>query len=462
MSEVANYKITKIIEKKRNGQKLSDDEIRYFVDSFVKCSMLNILQMGGIAVDRCQIGAMLMAMYLNKLDEDETSNLTEAMTNSGFVFTWPKEWSYLVVDKHSTGGVGDKVSLVLVPALAGVGLKVPMVSGRSLSHLGGTLEKLAQSIPGFRVDLNKVEIKEAVNVTGCCIVGENEDYVPADKILYECREITATADYPPFIISSIVSKKLCEGIKTLVYDVKFGKGSVFSSKEEAEQTARDLVRYSKHVKTSALLTSMENPLGKAIGNSVEVAEAIDCLKGNGPSDVVQITCALGSELIQSIFGRSREEGKEIIMGALIDGRALEKFHSMIVQQGVTLETANELCYGDASKILPKVQYDTDIVYEGIDGFILEINPLILGEVWKELMQFSQHPGIGLTLIKSVRDHITKGAAWVRIHHHRDQITNCMKAKLKSAISVQRCQKERVLIDKRLCLSENSVLIEENY
>lgn len=458
----ANYKITKIIEKKRNGEKLDDSEIGYFLDSFVNSSMLNLLQMGGTAIDRSQIGAMLMAMYLKGLDEDETSSLTEAMTKSGFVFKWPKEWGHLVVDKHSTGGVGDKVSLVLAPALAAVGLKVPMVTGRSLGHTGGTLDKL-QSIPGFRIDLNKAEIEQTVNATGCCIVNQNENYVTADKILYECREITATVDFPPFIISSIVSKKLCEGVKTIVYDVKFGKGSIFSSKNEAEETARNLVKFSKCVKTSALLTSMENPLGKAIGNSVEVAEAIQCLKGKGPSDVVHITCALGSELLQSVYGKSREEGKEIIKDALNDGRALTRFHNMIVHQGVAYETANELCYGDADSVLPRVNQCTDIFHEGEDGYIQEINPLILAEMWKEMVQDTiQHPGVGLILHKVVGDTIMQGEAWVRICHLRDQLTNGMKEKLKTAISVQECPKERVLIEKRLYLSENSDLIEEAY
>lgn len=459
---MANYKIIKIIEKKRNGEKLDDSEIGYFIDSCVNSSMLNILQMGGIAIDRSQIGAMLMAMYFKGLDVDETRSLTEAMAKSGFVFTWPKEWRHLVVDKHSSGGLEDKVSIVLVPALAAVGLKVPMITGQLHSETGGTLDKL-QSIPGFRVDLNKEEIKQAVDVNGCCIVNQNENYVAADKILYECREFTATVDYPPFIVSSIVSKKLCEGVKTLVYDVKFGKGSVFRSKNEAEETARNLVRFSKCVKTSALLTSMENPLGKAIGNSLEVVEAIQCLKGNGPSDVVHVICALGSELLQSVYGKSREEGKEMITNALKDGTALKKFHKMLLLQGVAYETANELCHGDAISILPKAHQCTDIFHEGEDGYIHEINPVILGEIWKRMKNDKmQHPGVGLELLKVVGDNIKQREAWVRIYHLRDQLTNDMKAKLKNAIFVQECPKERVLIEKRFYLSENSDLIEEIY
>lgn len=450
----------KIIEKKRNGQKLSDEEIQYFVNSVSKTAKTDAENSKGI--DRSQIGAMLMAIYLRGLDDDETIQFTLRMKNSGFVFSWPPEWKHLVVDKHSTGGVGDKISLVLAPALAAVGLKVPMISGRSLAHTGGTLDKL-ESIPNFRVDLTKEEIYRAIDCIGCCIVGQTSDIVPTDKILYQCREITATIDSHPLIIASIVSKKLCEGTEALVYDVKFGKGSFFSSKKEAEEMALSLVRSSKGVKASALLTSMDSPLGKAIGNSVEVIEAIDCLKGNGPSDVVKLTCALGSELLQSVGKTKREEGFSMILEAMKDGRALEKFHSMIIHQGVSAETAKELCYGNAHSVFTKAKNETDISYDGDDGYIQEIDALALANVWKEeFVSSDQNPGVGFVLLKVVGERIISGDAWIRVYHQCLKIPQETYQKLKNAITVAGSEKETVLISKRIFLTDESTVISENY
>ncbi|XP_035215241.1 thymidine phosphorylase-like isoform X2 [Stegodyphus dumicola] len=410
---MSNFKLTKIIEKKRKCGILTGEDIEYFVDAVVKSTREN--KCPSQAADRCQIGALLMAMYLNGLTSKETADLTEKMMNSGHVFHWPEDWKDTVVDKHSTGGVGDKVSLVLAPVLAALGLKVPMISGRSLLHTGGTLDKL-ESIPGVRVYFKANEIQKIVETVGCCIVGQTEDCNPADKVLYQCREITATVDSAPLIVASIVSKKLSEGLNAIVYDVKFGKGAIFKTKEEALEIAKQLVSASKTVKSSALLTAMDAPLGRTIGNSLEVMEAVESLRGNGPSDFLRVVIALGSEVLLLVNGTKKNEAEELISSALNDGKALRKFHDMIIAQGASRVEAEELCYGNINAALPKASYATEISYSGEEGYICEIDPLSLANVWKEEYSNSQgNPGIGIRIVKAIGERIKSATVQILVY-----------------------------------------------
>ncbi|XP_042911821.2 thymidine phosphorylase-like [Parasteatoda tepidariorum] len=452
---MANLKLTKIIETKRNGGVLSTEDVSYFV----KCVIKSISKEEG-AADRSQIGAMLMAIYLKGLNDFETAELTMAMTSSSNAFVWPESYKDFVVDKHSTGGVGDKISLILAPVLAALGLKVPMVSGRSLGHTGGTLDKL-ESIPGYRVSLTKQEIQSALENVGCCIVGQTEDCAPADKVLYHCREITATVDCASLIISSISSKKLSEGLNSLVYDVKYGKGSVFKSKEEALDTAKSLVNASKSVDVVALLTSMENPLGRNSGNSLEVLESIECLRGGGPDDILQLVTALGAELLHSTKHLEREVGAKHISEALKNGEALKKFYDMITFQGVSKSIAHELCYGDSSQVLRKAPYQTNITYSGFEGYIENIDPLKLANIWKEEEYISQNnPGIGFTLLKAIGDKICKGDAWLQFHHHQSELLKSQERELHSAITVCSGKVERKLIDRRIYYEGDYLVVKE--
>lgn len=441
-----NFRLIKILEEKRNGNELSNEDIEYFVNSVVK-STLKDVESDEVA-DRSQIGAMLMAIYFKGLNSRETSVLIQKMKNSGYIFSWPETWSDLVVDKHSTGGVGDKVSLILAPALAALGLKVPMISGRSLGHTGGTLDKL-ESIPGFRIYLPKEEIYSIIKSVGCCIVGQTDDCVPADKILYHCRDITATVDCPPLIIASIVSKKLSVSPSTLVYDVKYGKGSVFKSKEEALYTARELVKASKDVNSSAILTSMENPLGKSIGNSLEMLEALECLQGRGPQDVLEVTYALGSEILRHARKTSIEEGEMLISSVLKNGQALAKFHDMLICQGVSENIASVICYGNADSILSKELHTTDIHHIGSEGYIKEIDPLVLAKWWKEEYSLSFCHFIGITLLKSVEDRIQPGDAWARVYHNSSQLTDEVICKLQHAIYVDSHKYRRTVVCQKI-------------
>ncbi|NWX59188.1 TYPH phosphorylase, partial [Promerops cafer] len=297
-----------LIRKKRDGERLEEAEIR----SFVRGVTEGTAQQG-------QIGAMLMAIRLRGMDAGETLALTQAMASSGRTLAWPPAWHGLVVDKHSTGGVGDKVSLALAPALAACGCKVrgtrrwggdrgvpeplcppaplpqvPMISGRGLGHTGGTLDKL-EAIPGFRVSQSPEEMQHILAQVGCCIVGQSAELVPADRVLYGLRDVTATVDSLPLITASILSKKAAEQLSALVLDVKFGGAALYPTQESARELAQSLVEVGTHlgIRTAALLTRMEQPLGRAVGNALEVLEALECLGGGGPPDLRHLVTALG-------------------------------------------------------------------------------------------------------------------------------------------------------------------------
>ncbi|KAG8179501.1 hypothetical protein JTE90_005253 [Oedothorax gibbosus] len=453
---MGDYELKQIIKKKQDEEDLSSADIKYFVDAVTKSIQNDGNKQEHGTADRCQIGAMLMAMYLKGLNDFETNQLTINMKNSGSVFDWPDHHKDRIVDKHSTGGVGDKTSLILAPALAACGLLVPMISGRSLNHTGGTLDKM-EAIKGLSVFLTESEIKSAMDSVGCCIVGQTADCVPADKVLYHCRDITSTVNYPPLIISSIVSKKLSESPCALVYDVKFGKGAIANSKEEALAMAQNLVLASRPVKAMALLTSMEAPLGRAIGDSLELLEALECLKGRGPNDVIQLVEALGDVLLKL----TNEAGNRIL-DTLNNGAALKKFHDMIILQKVDEEVAKELCYGDVSKALKdKAPYITKLQYTGKEGFVSSIDSRVLGNVWKEEYSFSnKNPGVGFLLLKVIGDEIKSGDAWAEFHHQRKELTPDQLTSLSNAVQVSPEVTPKKLIEYVVYLKNDKIMVED--
>ncbi len=274
-----------VIAKKRDGVALTRDEIAEFVSGFTNGSIPDY-----------QMSALAMAIYLRGMSEEETAALTEQMLASGVQLKWLAGSS--VVDKHSTGGVGDKVSLLLAPLLACCGLRVPMISGRGLGPTGGTLDKL-ESIPGFRTDLNLDEIREITNRVGCVIAGASAEIAPADRKLYALRDVTATVASIPLITASIMSKKLAEGLDALVLDVKVGSGAFMKTFRQARELARSLVETGRRmgVSTTALITDMSQPLGRMAGNAVEVDETVTALLGQGPADLIALTNSLGAELL---------------------------------------------------------------------------------------------------------------------------------------------------------------------
>ena len=312
-----------IIRKKRDGAALDRAEIDHFVTGATDGSWPDY-----------QISALLMAIVLRGMSDEETAWLTEGMARSGARFDL-QGLPGLKVDKHSTGGVGDKTSLVLAPLAAACGVIVPMMSGRGLGHTGGTLDKL-EAIAGFRVDCSAREIVDALADVGCVIVGQTKDIAPADRRLYRLRDVTATIESIPLITASIMSKKLAEGIDALVLDVKVGCGAFMKTVSEAEQLAQSMVRAGQlaGVRTEAVLTRMDAPLGRAVGNAVEVIESIDTLRGQGPRDLTELSVILAARMVL-MAGRaaSLDEAERRVREALGSGAGLERFRRMIARQG---------------------------------------------------------------------------------------------------------------------------------
>jgi len=319
---------TEVIARKRDGETLSADEIADFISRFA-----------GDEIPDYQMSALAMAIYLRGMQPDETAALTEAMLRSGTRLSWPT--GNPVVDKHSTGGSGDTVSLILAPLLACCGLRVPMISGRGLGPTGGTLDKL-ESIPGFRTDLSVREIQEITERVGCVITGATANIAPADKKLYALRDVTATVASIPLITASIMSKKLAEGLNVLVLDVKHGSGAFMKSLDQARELARSLVETGRRmgVETTALISDMNQPLGRMVGNAIEVNTAVEVLKAERPGELNDLTFELGIELlVQSKLTNSRDEARATLRRHLQTGTAFAKFHQMVEAQGGDLDAA---------------------------------------------------------------------------------------------------------------------------
>ncbi|MCX6543082.1 MAG: thymidine phosphorylase [Acidobacteria bacterium] len=312
-----------IIRRKRDGFGLTRDEVDSFVTGATDGSWPDY-----------QISALLMAIVLRGMGDEETAWLTDAMARSGARFDLAS-LPGLKVDKHSTGGVGDKTSLILAPLAAACGAIVPMMSGRGLGHTGGTLDKL-EAIPGFKVDLSAREIVDALAEVGCVIVGQTRDIAPADRRLYRLRDVTATVESIPLITASIMSKKLAEGIDALVLDVKVGRGAFMKTAPEADQLARAMVSAGRlaGVRTEALLTRMDAPLGRAVGNALEVIESIETLRGEGPPDLTGLSVMLAARMVL-MAGRAETaaEAERLVRSALASGEGLARFRQMVARQG---------------------------------------------------------------------------------------------------------------------------------
>ena len=322
--------IAQLIAKKRDGSELTRDEIVHLVNGYVDGSVADY-----------QMSAWAMAVFLQGMTTEETAALTEAMLASGEVFDWTGKFAGGPPngDKHSSGGIGDKVSIPLAPALACCGFRVPMISGRGLGATGGTLDKL-ESIPGMRIDYDLEEAQQIATDVGCVICSASPKLVPADRKLYALRDVTATVPTIPLITASIMSKKLAEGLDALVLDVKCGSGAFMKTPEEANALARSLVDTGKRmgVATTALVTDMNQPLGRLAGNGIEIDESVACLEGGGPEDLREITVKLGGELLCSAgLAADAAEGEAKIAATLDDGSAREKLAEMVRAQGGDLD-----------------------------------------------------------------------------------------------------------------------------
>lgn len=414
--------IQEIIGCKRDGGTLSEADIYTWVEELV-----------GGSVAGAQLGAWLMAVYIRGLSLQETSHLTRAMVESGVTLSWPADWRASLVDKHSTGGVGDKVSLPLAPALAACGLKVPMISGRGLGITGGTLDKL-ESIPGYKVQLSLEEIKDMMEEVGCCIVGQTGQICPADKLMYAARDISATVGSLGLITSSIVSKKVAEGISCLVLDIKWGSGCYQETLAEAEAMTTALLETSRSlgVRTSALISHMASPLGLAVGNSLEVEESLACLRGQGPPDLRELVVTEGAMLLL-LAGRvaSMEEGMGMLEEVLDSGAARDRFRRMLLGQGVQADVASLLCGSrDSGGVLPRAQHVTQLV-SPTAGWLVGADARAVGLLSQGLGAGRALPddvldlAAGVEMLVGPGDWVEEGQVWANVHHSRPAPTHLL-------------------------------------
>ena len=350
-----------IIEKKRNGEKLSPEEIEFFISGYVEGEIPDY-----------QISALLMAIYFSGMDDEETAVLTKAMMLSGDTVDL-SEFGEFTVDKHSTGGVGDKTSLVVAPVMASLGCKMAKMSGRGLGHTGGTVDKL-ESIPGFKTSITPEEFFEQVHNTGVAVIGSTANLAPADKKLYALRDVTATVGSIPLIASSIMSKKLAAGAHNIVLDVKIGSGAFMKTEEQGRKLAEKMVNIGKSFNRNiaAVITNMDRPLGCAIGNSLEVLEAVSVLKGNEVPDFDGVCVALTSTLLSLCYGISHEESEKRVLESIRSGAALAKFREWIKAQGGSDE------FVDNPEALGTAKYITEYKAQG-SGYISFMNTEMIGK-----------------------------------------------------------------------------------
>jgi pyrimidine-nucleoside phosphorylase len=422
--------IVQWIAAKRDGQRLSDDRIAAIIGGYANGS-----------VPEYQMSALAMAILWRGMDDGEVVALTRAMRDSGDTLSWP-DLDCPVVDKHSTGGIGDKVSLILAPLLAAEGLAVPMISGRGLGATGGTLDKF-ESIPGLTVDLSMDAIRRQVRDVGCVIAGASAEIAPADRRLYALRDVTATVPSIPLITASILAKKLAAGLDALVLDVKTGSGAFMKQPEQARRLAATLVQVASQlgVPTSALVTDMNQPLGRMAGNANEVNESVQVLQGGGPPDVRELTLQLGTELIGLIDAAPSRDVRRGLESSLDSGRAMEVFESMVAAQGGTWSGPLPCA---AAHDLPARQagYVASMDAEQLGWSIIEIGG------GRKRLDDSLDRSTGLEMLVRIGDRVERGQPLMRafcdvagFERIRDHLYRAVK------VVDQECECPRLVIDR---------------
>ena len=412
-----------LIMKKRKGEELTTEEINFFVDGFTKGEIPDY-----------QASAMLMAIFFNKMNKRETADLTNAMVESGDKIDL-SNIKGVKVDKHSTGGVGDKTSICLTPLVASLGIPVAKMSGRGLGHTGGTIDKL-ETFKGFSVELTEEQFMENVNKINIAIMGQSGNLVPADKKLYALRDVTATVDNMSLIASSIMSKKLASGADAIVLDVKVGDGAFMKTPETAKELAQEMVDIGKHLgrETIGVISDMDQPLGYAIGNSLEVIEAIELLKGNGPKDLLELTLTIGSNmLLCAKMAESEEEARKMLMENIENGKGLEKLKDFVKAQGGDISPID-----DYSKF-PQAKY-VEKVTSPVDGYITKIHAEAFGLIAMELgagratKESEIDLAVGIVLNKKRGEKVNKGDVLAYIHsNNEDKIEKARKSILENIV-----------------------------
>jgi len=405
-----------IIEKKRDGKELTADEINFFIKGYTRGEIPDY-----------QAAAMAMAIYFQGMAQKEITILTEAMMKSGEVIS-TESLPSPSADKHSTGGVGDKISIILAPLVASCGVAVPMLSGRGLGITGGTLDKL-ESISGYRTNLSKKEFISIVKKCGCSITGQTKNMVPADRKLYALRDVTATVPSVPLIAASIMSKKLAEGAQSLVLDVKYGRGAFVKEKKNAHILARTMVQIGINMgrNMTAVLSNMDQPLGRTAGNALEVQESINCLKNNGPADVIQLTLTLSAHiLLMAGIAKNTKGAIQMLKNNIKNGSALKHFQRMI-----------ELHHGDPRVIdnpalLPKAKYISPLLspktgwIETVDAEKIGRACIILG-AGRRTKEDKINFATGVSEIRKIGEKVEKGKPLLLIHaDNKNQINEAKK------------------------------------
>ena len=426
---------SEIIEKKRDGKNLSPNEIKWFIESLVNNR-----------IDNSQLSALLMAIYFRGMDDKEMFALVEAMVESGEKFDFSYLGSY-IADKHSTGGVGDKISFILAPILSSLGIVVPMIGGRGLAFTGGTIDKL-ESIPNFQTSLSLNKFRKQVETIGCCIASQSSEICPADKTLYSIRDLTGTVPSLPLICSSIMSKKIAEGLNGLVIDLKVGNGAFMKTLSDAKKLALGLKKIGKafNINTEVLYTNMNQPLGKYAGLHCEIIEAIDCLNGKGSDDLMEISYELGSKiLLQSRTATDKKTAKKLMQEAINNGTALNKFKEIISAQN-----------GNIKKLaLDHVVSKNEIIIEAEDdGIISSIETEKIGwtlveigcgrKMEKDKLDYTA----GIEFINKIGDKVNKGDPIFRIFGNDTKRLNNAKTLLKKAYTLVKTEvlKDELIIN----------------
>lgn len=412
-----------IISKKRDGKALSTEEIQFFIDGYTNGEIPDY-----------QASALAMAIFFQDMNDQERADLTMAMVGSGDTIDL-SAIEGIKVDKHSTGGVGDTTTLVLAPLVAAVGVPVAKMSGRGLGHTGGTIDKL-ESIEGFHIELDKKDFIDLVNRDKVAVIGQSGNLTPADKKMYALRDVTGTVNSIPLIASSIMSKKIAAGADAIVLDVKTGAGAFMKTDEDAENLAHAMVRIGNNVgrNTMAVISDMSQPLGEAIGNALEVKEAIDTLKGQGPADLTELVLVLGSQMV--VLAKQAEtldEARAKLIEVIENGAALEKFKTFLSNQG-----------GDASIVdhpekLPQAKYQIEVPAKS-SGFVSQIvadeigiAAMILG-AGRATKEDEINLAVGLMLRKKVGDAVKEGESLVTIFADQEDVEN-VKAKIYENIQI---------------------------
>lgn len=397
-----------LIHRKRGGEELAPEEISFLVNGFTSGEIPDY-----------QMSAFLMAVFFSGMSDREVSALTDVMMHSGAVLDL-SDIPGIKVDKHSTGGVGDKTSLVVAPIAAAAGVVVPMVSGRSLGHTGGTLDKL-ESIPGFRTDLSVEQFRSQLHTMGLCFIGQTEEIAPADKRLYALRDVTATVESIPLISSSIMSKKMAEGVDALVLDVKVGNGAFMKKQVDARRLAQMMVGVGRRLdrRVQALITDMNQPLGYAIGNALEVMEASQTLQNAGPSDLTRLSLELAARMI--FLGKkaqSLEEARQVAETKIVDGSAYKKFKQVVQAQGGNAQAL------DRFELLPNATGMREITAPRA-GYVTAINAEDIGRAstmmgaGRNRKEDNIDPAVGVILEVKIGEKVDSGSVLCRLYYTRE-------------------------------------------